>query len=63
MYKKFVRSALSYGAECWSMKVKDAKRMKSTEMRMLRMICGTAVRDKEMRRFVKGQRWKASKSI
>jgi len=41
MYKKYVRSA-----ECWAMKVEDVRRMKSTEMRMLRMICGKTVRDK-----------------
>jgi len=46
MYKKYVRSALSYGAECWSMKMEDVRRMKSTEMRILRMICGKTVSDK-----------------
>jgi len=40
MYKKYVRNVLSYGAECWAMKVEDVRRMKSTEMRMLCMICG-----------------------
>jgi len=45
MYKNYVRSALNYGAECWPMKVENV-RMKSTEMRMLRMICGKTVRDK-----------------
>jgi len=46
MYKKYVRSALSYGVECWAMKMDDVRRMKSTEMRMLHMICGKTVRDK-----------------
>jgi len=46
MYKTYVRSALSYGTECWAIKVKDVRRMKSTEMRMLRMICGKTVRNK-----------------
>jgi len=46
MYKKYVRSALSYGAECWAMKVEDVGRINSTEMRMLRMICGKTVRGK-----------------
>jgi len=46
MCKKYVKSFVSYGAECWAMKVEDVKRMKSTEMRMLRMICGRTVRDK-----------------
>jgi len=38
--------ALSYGIECWAMKVEDLRRMKSTEMIMLRMICDKTVRDK-----------------
>jgi len=44
--QRYVRNALSYGAECWAMKVEDARRMKSTEMRMLHMIYGKTVRDK-----------------
>jgi len=44
--QKYVRSALSYGAECWAMKVEDVRRMKSTEKRMLPMICSKMVKDK-----------------
>jgi len=48
MHKSYVRrrSALSYGAECWAMKVEDVRKMKSTEMRMLRKICDKTVRNK-----------------
>jgi len=46
MYKKYVRNALSYGAECWAMKMEDVRRMKFTEMRMLCMICSKMVRSK-----------------
>jgi len=53
MYKKYVRSALSYGAECWAMKVEDVRRIKSTEMRMLRMISGKTVRDKERNKEIR----------
>jgi len=64
MYKKYVRSALSYGAECWAIKVEDVSRIKSTEMRMLHMICGKTVRDKVRNEDIcERQRWKASKSI
>jgi len=46
------------------MKVEDVRRMKSTEMRILLMICGKTVRDKIRNEEVReGQRWKASKSI
>jgi len=46
MHKSYVRSAFSYGAECWAIKVEDVRRMKSTKMRMLQMICSKTVRDK-----------------
>ena len=40
LYKSYVRNALTYGAECWALKMEDERRLKTTEMRMLRMICG-----------------------
>ena len=46
LYKSNVRSALTYGAECWTLKVEDERRLKTTEMRILRMICGKTVKDK-----------------
>ena len=41
-----MRSALTYGAECWALKVEDERKLKATEMRMLQMICGKTVKDK-----------------
>ena len=45
-HKSYVRNALTYGAECWALKMKDERRLKTTEMRMLQMICGKALKDK-----------------
>ena len=41
-----MRNALTYGAECWALKMEDERRLKTTEMRMLRMICGKTLKDK-----------------
>ena len=46
LYKSYVRNALTYGAECWALKMEDERRLKTTEMRMLRMICGKTLKDK-----------------
>ena len=46
LYKSCVRSVLSYGAECWAMKVDDVRKMETTEMRMLRMMCGKTLKDR-----------------
>ena len=35
-----------YGAECWTLKVKDKSKLKTTEMRMLRVISDTTLEDK-----------------
>ena len=35
LYKSYVRNALTYGAECWALKVEDERKLKTTEMRML----------------------------
>ena len=45
--KSYVRSALStYGAKCWALKVEDEKKLKTTEMKMLQMICEKTLKDK-----------------
>ena len=44
MYKSCVRNALCYGAECWALK-KDERKFQTTEMRMLRMMCGRTLRE------------------
>ena len=41
-----MRNALTYGAECWALKMEDERRLKITEIRMLRMICGKTLKDK-----------------
>ena len=46
LYKSYVRSALTYGAECWALKMEDERRLKTTVMGMLQMICGKTLKDK-----------------
>ena len=41
-----MRNAPTYGAESWALKIEDKRRLKTTEMRMLRMICGKTLKDK-----------------
>ena len=41
-----VRSAMCYGAEGWTMRSEDENRIETTEMRMLRMMCGKTLEDK-----------------
>ena len=38
--KSHMRSALTYDVECWALEMEGEKKLKSTEMRMLRMISG-----------------------
>ena len=45
-YKSYVKSALSYGAECWALKVEDERKLKTAETSMLRMISGKTLKDK-----------------
>ena len=46
LYKSYVRNAPTYGAECWALKMEDDRRLKTTEMRMLQMICGKTLKDR-----------------
>ena len=45
VYKACVRSVLMYGAETWAMKAGVFQRLRATERRMLRMICGVTLKD------------------
>ena len=45
VYKACVRSVLTYGAETWVMKAGGFQRLRATERRMLRMICGVTLKD------------------
>ena len=46
LYKTYMRYALTYGAECWALNIENERRLKTTEMRMLRMICEKTLKDK-----------------
>ena len=46
LYKSYVRSALTYGGECWVLRIEDERRLITTEMRMLRLIGGKILKDK-----------------
>ena len=41
-----MRNALTYDAECWALEMEDERRLKTTEVRMLRMICGKTLKDR-----------------
>ena len=43
--KSYERSALTYGAECWALRVYDERKLKATEIRMLLMICGKTLKE------------------
>nr|XP_033512780.1 uncharacterized protein LOC108945535 [Nicotiana tomentosiformis] len=45
-YRAMVRTAMLYGAECWSVKNSHIQKMKVAEMRMLRWMCGHTRLDK-----------------
>ena len=45
VYNACVRSMLTYGAETWAMKAEVFQRLRATERRMLRMICGVTLKD------------------
>ena len=63
------KSAFTYGGECWALRIEDKRRLITTEMRMLHLICGKTLKDKitnekirkltgvdEMKEFLRGQR-------
>ena len=45
VYEAIIRPALTYGSECWAMKVTNKRKIATTEMRMLRGILGGSKRD------------------
>jgi len=45
LYRGCVRSVLTYGAETWAIKSESVVKFKSTERRMIRMMCGVWLRD------------------
>ena len=63
------KSALTYEDECWALRKEDGRRMITTEIRMLHLICGKTLKDKitnekvheltgvdKMKEFMRGQR-------
>ena len=56
VYEAIIRPALTYGSECWAMKVTNKRKIATTEMRMLRGILGVSRRDhmrnEEIRRIL-----------
>ena len=46
VYKACVCSMLTYGAETFTMKIGVFQRLRATERRMLRMICGMTLKNK-----------------
>ena len=45
VYEAIIRPALTYGSECWAMKVTNKRKIATTEMRMLCGILGVSRRD------------------
>ena len=45
VYEAIMRPALTYGSECWAMKVTNKRKIATTEMRMLRGIFGVSRRE------------------
>ena len=56
IYETIIRPALTYGSECWAMKVTNKRKIATTEMRMLRGILGVSrrdhIRNEEIRRIL-----------
>ena len=50
IYETIIRPALTYGSECWAMKVTNKRKIATTEMRMLRGIIGVSTRDHNAKR-------------
>ena len=46
IYTTIVRPVMTYGSECWGLKNKDERKLKTTEMRMLTMMLGVTLKDK-----------------
>ena len=45
---------MCYGAECWAMKKSDIRQMQTTEMRMIRIMCGKSLKDKVTNNVLRG---------
>ena len=56
VYEAIIRPALTYGSECWAMKVTNKRKIATTEMRILRGILGVSrrehMRNEDIRRIL-----------
>ena len=56
VYEAIIRPALTYGSECWAMKVTNKRKIATTQMRMLRGILGVSrrvhMRNEDIRRLL-----------
>ena len=56
VYEAIIRPALTYGSECWAMKVTNKRKIATTEIRMLRGILGVSrrehMRNEDIRRIL-----------
>ena len=55
VYHMIVRVALLYGAKCWPIKRSHIQRMRVTEMRIIRWICGHTRLDKIRNEAIRGK--------
>lgn len=55
LYKTVVRPALTYGAKCWTFYDKHKQRLKTTEMKMLRMSLGVTRKDKHRYEYIRSE--------
>ena len=54
VYRTVVRPALMYGAETWTLKKAQEKKLEVAEMRMLRWMCGVTKLDKIRNERIRG---------
>jgi hypothetical protein len=46
VYKSCVRSCMTHGSETWPLKVEHESKLETTDMRMIRWMCGVSLRDR-----------------
>ena len=55
LYAACVRSVMLYGSETWAVKEEDTRRLKRTEMGMMRWMCGVSLSDRQGRGKITGE--------
>jgi hypothetical protein len=46
VYESCIRSCMTYGSEAWLLKVEHESKLETTDMRMIRWMCGVSLRDR-----------------